>query len=122
MKPSTLNPIITNWVKSTGTGYGGYQANIESIYYTSTNVFITANSIPSYSIGPWTGNPNVPKAQGFTFKFPLSPSPATAKMATMMGPNGMLTNGVAFYNAKDGFSYNNQSVWNRNAYIWEYVS
>lgn len=116
------NPVVINWVQSTGTGYGSYQANIKSIYYTSLYAFISANSIPSYSIGPWSNNPNVPTPQNWTIKLPLSPSAASTKTATSMGVNGLWTNGVGIYNAKDGYSYNNLSVWNRNAYYWEYSS
>ena len=121
-KSSSLNPIITNWIQSTGTGYNGTRADVLSIYYTSTDVYISANSIPSYSIGPWASNPNTPSAQNFVVRFPLSPSAASTKTATMMGTNGLWKNGVAIYNAKDGYSYNSLGVWNRNAYYWEGVS
>ena len=32
----------------------------------------------------------------------------------------MWGNGVAIYNALDGFSYNNLGIWQRNAYFWEF--
>jgi hypothetical protein len=37
-----------------------------------------------------------------------------------MDLNGLWTNGVGIYNAKDGYSYNRLGVWNRVAYYWEY--
>ena len=118
---SSLNPVITNWVNSTGTGYGGYRADIKKIMYTSTDVYIFCNSIPSYTIGPWS-NPNVPSAQNWILKFTLSPSAASTKTATGLGAIGVWKNGVAMYNAWDGYSYNSLGVWNRNAYYWEYSS
>jgi hypothetical protein len=39
-----------------------------------------------------------------------------------MGHIGLWINGVSIYNADDGYSYNNQGVWNRNAYMYEGVS
>lgn len=119
----SLNPLITNWVSSTGYGYGafsGIRADILQIYYTKNKVFINCNSIPSYSIGPWASNPNNATAQNFTVSFALSPSSATTKTATKLGVNGLFTNGVAMFNAWDGNSYN--TVWERNAYFIEGVS
>ena len=63
------NPIVTNWITTKTTGYNGLQANILKVYYNSTNVFVSSNSIPSYSIGPWSENPNTPSAQGWTAAF-----------------------------------------------------
>jgi hypothetical protein len=39
-----------------------------------------------------------------------------------LGHIGVWTNGVSIFNVSDGMSYNNQGVWNRNAYFWEGVS
>lgn len=118
---TTLNPIITNWITTVTTGYSGYQANVLKIYYDTSKVYVSCNSIPSYTIGPWS-NPNVAKPQNWTLSLPLTPTTPTTKMETMMGVIGLWKNGVGIYNAKDGYSYNNQSVWNRNAYYWEYSS
>jgi hypothetical protein len=38
------------------------------------------------------------------------------------GHIGVWTNGVSIFNPKDGMSYNNQGVWNRNALYYEGVS
>ena len=39
-----------------------------------------------------------------------------------LGHIGVWTNGVSIFNPKDGMSYNNQGVWNRNALYYEGVS
>ena len=60
------DPLLTSWIQSTGYGQGNYSevyANVMAIYFTIRKVFINANSIPSYSIGPWNDNPNVAIAQ-----------------------------------------------------------
>ena len=119
---ASLNPIITNWKNSTGAGYGGYTADITKIAYGASYVFISCNSIPTYSIGPWSDNPNTPLPQGWSVKFPLTPSYSSTKTETKMGLIGLWTNGLGIYNAKDGYSYNSLGVWNRNAYFWEYSS
>ena len=52
--------VLSSWKKSTGTGYNGIKADILSISYTNASmstatVYVTANMIPSYTIGPtWT--------------------------------------------------------------------
>ena len=53
--------VLSTWKKSTGTGYNGIIADIISVSYTNASqltarVYVTANMIPSYVIGPtWTG-------------------------------------------------------------------
>lgn len=116
------DPVIRNWKKTTGTGYGGYANNVLSVKYSSNYVYVKSNSIPSYSVGPWSSNPNLPTAQGYTFKFPRYPTSASTKVSTMLGPIGIWTDGVAAFNADDGQSYLRQGVWKRNAYVFEGIS
>ena len=47
------------------------------------------------------------------------PQSAATKRANNLGAVGFWKDGVAIYNANDGNSYNNKSVWYRNAYYWE---
>ena len=56
------------------------------------------------------------------FKFPRTPSVSSTKTSSGMGNIGLWVNGVSIYNADDGYSYNNQGLWNRNAYMFEGVS
>lgn len=112
------NPVITAWAKSTGTGYSGIKANITKIQYSSNYVYISAASIPGYSIGPWS-NPNTPSDMQFIFKFPLNPTEAATKTTVPLGHVGLWLNGVSIYNADDGQTYNSLGVWRRNAYVFE---
>jgi hypothetical protein len=68
-------------------------------------VYITRNSIPQYSIGPWV-NPNKPKLQNKTIKFYLTPSYSNLKTASWAGIIGFSLDGVALYNVGDGMSWN----------------
>ena len=61
--------VVNGWKTSTGTGYSGITADVYGISYDGSYVYISANSIPSYTIGPtWTANPNTPSGQNVTYK------------------------------------------------------
>ena len=101
-----------------GTGYGaGLLNNVYKIQYSANYVFVTANSIPTYSIGAWLNNPNSAGAIGYIFKFPRSISAASTKTVVPMSHFGLWIDGVTMYNPKDGYSYNSLGVWNRNVHI-----
>ena len=61
------NPLMSSWKKTTGSKQTfkgvSYATDITGIYYTSNEVYVTSQGIPSYSIGPWTANPNQPSGQ-----------------------------------------------------------
>lgn len=115
-------PTVTSWVlNNTGaTGYSGISSNVQQVQYSTNNVYISATCIPGYAIGPWTGNPNVASNQNFVYKFTRNPQQNTGT-ATAVGNGhiGVWTNGVSIFNVSDAQSYNNQGIWNRNAYFWE---
>ncbi|HEX2617571.1 MAG TPA: YHYH protein [Flavobacteriales bacterium] len=116
------DPQITSWVLNPGseTGYGGILSNVQTVYYTATDVYVSCTCIPGYDIGPWAGNPNVPSNQNFTFKLTRNAVENTGTpIATGLGHTGVLRNGVSVFNAKDAMSYNNQGIWLRNAYFFE---
>ena len=121
-----FNPAITSWVINPDTnnaanrGYGNIPSNVLKVQYSTNYVYISADCIPGYSIGPWNGNPNVPANQNFVYKIPLSPQKNTGTATTVgLGHIGVWTNGVSIFNVSDAMSYNNAGVWNRNAYYWE---
>ena len=71
---STLPNIITKWRASNGvTGYKGYSANVQHVYYDSNYVYMNTNSIPSYTVASggssWSYNPNQATAQNVCFMF-----------------------------------------------------
>jgi len=120
-----LTPEITSWVINTtgDVGYNNIPSNVQQVQYSTSNVYVSANCIPSYTIGPWQSNPNTPTNQNFVFKITRNPVQNTGSpIATSLGHIGIWSNGVSIFNAKDGMSYNNAGVWNRDALYWEGIS
>lgn len=117
------DPMITSWTKSTGidTTYNCGN-NVHKISYSTGYVYIYSNSIPSYSIGPWSQNPNLPACKQYTFKIPRNTIVQPQKTNVQLGYIGVYVNGVLIYNADDGQTYNNEGIYNRNAYVWELPS
>ena len=129
------NPAITSWMRNTtnAVGYNNLPCNVQSVYYTSTDAYVSASDIPAYSIGPWQANPNTPSNQNNISKFTLNPVEKTGtKTNTGLGAIGIWKNGVQIFNPKDGQYWNNatssfsqgitQNGYNRNALYWEGVS
>ena len=54
-----------------------HSIGVLGIKYTSTSVYITTNSVPTYSIGPWVANPNNPAAKNKIIQFNLVPTVPT---------------------------------------------
>ena len=130
-----VGPEISSWIRNTTneTGYNNLPTNVQVVQYTSTDVYVSSSSIPSYDIGPWAQNPNTPSNQSIVSKFTLTPTENTGSpIYTAMGNIGIWTNGVGIYNAKDGYYWNNNTSsfdngpgmadWNRNALYFEGVS
>ena len=69
----TTSPVITNWVESTGGTYDGSYTDVTGIYYDSDYVYITANGLPDYTIGPWNDNPNSATGQSYSFQITRNP-------------------------------------------------
>jgi hypothetical protein len=118
-------PEVTSWILNlTGqTGYGGILSNVQQVQYSTNNVYVTATCIPDYSIGPWTNNPNTPVNQNFLYKITRNPVQNLGTLvSTPMGHIGVWSNGVSVFNARDGMSYNNMGIWNRDAFVFEGIS
>jgi len=120
----SIVPATTQWIRNTGgqVGYGGILANVTLVRHSTNFVYPSSTGIPSYSIGPWPGNPNVPANQNWVFRIAKNPTVASSPTATPLGSIGVLSNGVPFFNALDAMSYNNQNIWHRNAMYWEAAS
>jgi hypothetical protein len=120
----SITPAVTAWTRNTGgqTGYNGILANVTLVRHSANFVYPSSAGIPSYSIGPWPGNPNTPANQGWVFKITKTPVVATTQTSTPLGVIGVLINGVPFFNALDAMSYNNLNIWHRNAMYWEAAS
>ena len=119
-----LPPVVTQWKQNptNATGYGGIVADVTLVRSSATNVYVSCNGIPSYSIGPWPGNPNTPTALNWVYKLPIVPQPNTgAAVAVGLGHVGVLRDGTAIYNSRDAMSYNNLGIWNRIAWYFEQI-
>jgi hypothetical protein len=119
-----LDPSVTSWIINTtgATGYSGIPTNVQQVQYSDTTVYISATCIPGYAIGPWTGNPNVAANQNFVYALTRHPHPnpnVDSLIPVGLGHVGVFTNGVSVFNTQDAHSYNNQGVWNQNAYFFE---
>ncbi len=115
-------PELAAWLRNTNgrVGYGNILADVQLVRYSDNYVYVDSTGIPTYDIGPWPGNPNVPTNQNFVFKIVRSPAINTGtKRSTPLGPIAVWMNGVAIFNALDGFSYNNLNIWHRNAVVAE---
>lgn len=119
------SPELASWKLNVDgtTGYNGLPADVQRVRYSDNNVYVNASGIPSYSIGPWPGNPNSPANQNFLFRIPRSPAVnGGTKTATSLGPIGVWVNGVVLFNALDAHSYNNQNIWHQDAVLVEAAS
>jgi hypothetical protein len=103
---SLSNPVFTSWKQSIGNSktYSSvtYYTDITSISYTTNGsvdyVYVQAQGIPSYSVGPWSANPNTPSGQNWIYKFPISPTRNTGTLTSTLlslGQMGAFSNGIA---------------------------
>ncbi len=115
-------------------------ADVQSISFSSANVYVTVSGLGSHVMGPWYANAartaqfmNKPVNQNRTGRFPRTPAPATTKSNTGFGVIGLYVNGTGIYNMLDAFSWSNTTmtdggmgggggVWNRDALIGEVVT
>ncbi|UTW61149.1 YHYH protein [bacterium SCSIO 12741] len=128
------DPEITQWIINT-TGITGQhyvsgnstpisdtaKANVQKIRYSNDNVYVNCSGIPSYIIGPYLdGNPAMATNNNWLFQIPRNPVKNSGTLTeTPLGPIGVFINGVPIYDYKDGYSYNNEGVWNRDAIVAE---
>lgn len=139
-----LSPQITSWIVNTNSAMGSctacasqtlttIPANIQTVQYSATQVYVSASCVPSYNIGPWASNPNQPSNQNFVVKFTRAAVQNTSTpIYAALGNIGLWSNGVAIFNPKDGYYWNNStsafsmgattSGYNRNALIYEGIS
>jgi hypothetical protein len=143
------NPAITGWIQNHNGLKGRHyvqgnstaitdadSANVQTVYYSATKVYIRTTGVPGYVTGPFMdGNPSVATNQHAIFSLPLNPVQNTGTLSPVtMGNIGLFVNGVALFDARDGVSWNNttmaegggpipgppgQNVWNRDAIVAE---
>ncbi|NBX28750.1 MAG: YHYH protein, partial [Chitinophagia bacterium] len=146
------NPAITSWLRNTTNILGRHYvsgnstaiqdavpANVQTVQYSATSVYISTTGIPAYVTGPFLdGNPSLASNQNAIFKIPLNPTQNTGTPTPTTGGNiGIFINGVALFDYRDGVSWNNaqqklcggpiqppcmgDGLWNRDAVVAERV-
>lgn len=115
------NPAITSWLQNTTITGKHYMAgnptviqdpnniaNVQSVKYSATSVYISTQGIPAYPTGPFLdNNPSQATNQNAIFKFPLNPVVQNGtKTATNGGNIGVFINGVALFDYRDGVAWN----------------
>ena len=105
-------------------------SDIKSVCYDNDDVYIRANGLASYTMGPFLMNPNEPSNQDYTFKFTRSPSEETGTKTaiSLVGAVGFAVNGVVLYGYGDAKSYsirddenvsNGDGNWDTDAWVAE---
>ncbi len=138
------NPVITKWLQNT-TGIMGRHyvsgnstpindnvlANVQSVKYSNSWVYVAATGIPAYITGPFLdGNPSLATNQNSIFKITLNPVQNIGiPTATTGGNIGVFINGVTLFDPRDMVSWKSSTnslaggpiggigdnVWNRDA-------
>ena len=111
------NPAILKWLQNTTNIKGRHYvkgnstaiednvlANVQSVKYSATAVYVATNGIPSYVTGPFQdGNPSLATSQNAIFKLPLNPVKNNGTPTNTTGSNiGLFINGVALFDYRDG--------------------
>jgi hypothetical protein len=118
-----LSPVITSWLQNTtqtGTYYvngnstainNNVLVNCQQVKYSDNWVYITATGMPAYPNGPFLdGNPSQAQNQNRTTKFPMAPTQNTGTLSATTGGNiGLLINGVALFDYRDGVAWNSNT-------------
>lgn len=134
-------PQITEWIFNTTGATGSYdngttivnltdQADILSVDYTSTTVYITCEGLSSDQMGPWTIPNSSVAGQDKIYEIPLNPVEETGAKTSVPegGEIGIATNGVAIFgfesaesysNANDDVRFSGDEIWNADAWVTE---
>lgn len=142
------SPVITSWLINTNGKKGSHyvngnstaiqdndSANVQTVYYSASWVYIRTKGIPSYTTGPFLdGNPSLASSQNAIFKISRNPVQNTGTLTPTTGGNiGLFINGVALFDYRDGVSWKSSTnalaggplggtgdgVWNRDAVVAE---
>jgi len=125
------DPAIVSWKLNTTAETGtSSDAEIDSyvrdiaadvlvVAYDDPHVYVQATGVPSHPVGPFVdGNPSYPSDVDGTYRIARMPTVQVGdRSATGLGPIGIMVNGVPFFDARDGHSFEDEGVWNQNAVV-----
>lgn len=137
------NVTYTTWSNTSGNlsqslpSYCG----VQSISYSESWIYFNTTNLGPYTMGPWYDNAarslafiNMPVRQDINYRIPRTSTLAAppAQKSMTMGPEdaiGYFVDGVAMYDATDGFSYANGTEsspgtgqWHRHAFANEFIT
>lgn len=134
-----VGPNITSWKLNTTNHIAAYYGSnsvtvistgdtseVQQVCYDTDTVWVRANILASYTMGPWPGDPFVVNGQDNSYIFPRNPAyPSSSHPSVPVGMLGLAVNGVALYTDGDSQSYNStlgvntmtgQGIWNTIAW------
>ena len=114
------DPMITGWwFNTTNHKYNGILTDVETVYYTTTNVYVKTSGVPNYYLDGQSVNNAI--NLNAIWQIPRVPVAATTHTGVQGGQMGLMLDGSVFFHPGDAQSYNNAGVWNRLAYYFEKV-
>lgn len=134
---------VTTWSRAQGVQAAPSYAGVMQVSYSASWVYLRSSGLGYHVMGPWYLNaartqnfPNFPANQNVLYRIPRAPAVPATKTLTGAGAIGYSVDGVALFDNRDTFSYNNASatdaspanglrgdgIWNRDAYINEGVT
>jgi YHYH protein/Secretion system C-terminal sorting domain len=117
-KAQTSDPMLTYWwFNTTGATYNGILTDVESVYYTTSYVYVKSSGVPDYYRNGVSHN----DAHDLhaTWVLPRNSVPATTPTGFAGGQEGVMIDGDMMFTPGDAQSYNGAGVWNRLAYFFE---
>ena len=133
------DPLIDSWMFNT-TGKAKYNvgsgtvtmndsADVTKVCYNTTHVYVVAEGLANYVMGPFTGNPNTPSGQNLIWKIKRVPAAAsTFTDQPSTGALGVAINGIPLYGISDARSYSSSTgtntgsgdgLWHSDAWVSE---
>ena len=140
-------PEINSWMLNTTGELGDYEyfpgpppnttavnmtdsVDVLTVCFDDNYVYIRANGLANYTMGPWAMNPNQPSAHLSTYRFSRNPQEETGTKEgqPLQGALGVAVNGVKIYGISDDRSYNSVSgqndpngdgIWHSDAWVSE---
>ena len=123
----TAGNSVTTWSNGTQTQSSPAYAGVQEVYSSTNWVYLKTSGLANHIMGPWLNGsfPNLPKNQNVLYRIPRIPVVHTATNLTGLGAIGYFVDGVAMFDSRDAFYWNETAdvtgtgSWNREAYVNE---
>ena len=106
-------------------------AGIQGVSYSTDYVYVKATGLAVHTMGPWYDDaektqafPSFPANAAILYRFPrdislYGPDYVSPQRVSGLGTNGLSVDGVPIFNSSDGSSYEDEGVWNQDAFFNE---